>query len=46
MIERRPVRHQVRVRDQHARRIGMGAEDSNRLARLGHQRLVAFELAQ
>ena len=46
VIERRPVRHQVRVRDQHARRIGMGTENSDRLARLHHQRLVAFELAQ
>ena len=41
VIERRPVRHQVRIRDQHARRIGMGAENADRLARLHHQRLVA-----
>ena len=46
VIERRPVRHQIRVRYQHARRIGMGAENSDRLARLDDQRLVAIELAQ
>src|ERR1700682_6156750 len=46
VIERRPVRHQVRVRDQHARRIGMGAENSDRFARLNQQRLVALELTQ
>ena len=46
VIERRPVRHQIRVRYQHARRIGMGAENSDRLARLDDQRLVGIELAQ
>ena len=45
-VERRPVRHDVGVRDQHARRIGMGAEDADRLAGLHAQRLVGFERAQ
>ncbi len=36
----RPVRHQVGVGDQHARRVGVGAEDADRLARLDQQRLV------
>ncbi len=42
----RPVRHQVRVGDQHARRVGVGAEDADRLARLHQQRLVVLKLAQ
>ncbi|MHC2703130.1 hypothetical protein ACVMHZ_006293 [Bradyrhizobium liaoningense] len=46
MIERRPVRHDVGVRDQHARRVRMGAEHADRLAGLNQQRLVGFELAQ
>ena len=46
MIPGRPVRHQVRVGDQHARRVGVGAEDADRLARLDEQRLVGFEPAQ
>ena len=40
----RPVRHQVRVGDQHARRIGVGLEHADRLARLHQQGLVAVEL--
>ncbi len=46
LIERCPVRHQVRIRNQHARRIWMGAENSDRLTRLNDQRLVGIELAQ
>jgi hypothetical protein len=41
-----PLRHQVRVGDQHARRVGMGAQDRDRLAGLHQQRLVLGELAQ
>ena len=43
MLPGRPVRHQVGVGDQHARRVGMGAEDADRLARLHQQRLVRLE---
>ena len=46
MVERRPVRHQVRVGDQHARRVGMGAKHADRLARLHAQRLVRLQGAQ
>ena len=38
-----PLRHQVRVGDQHARRVGMGPEDRDRLARLDQQRLVVAQ---
>jgi hypothetical protein len=34
---RGPMRHQVRVGDQHARRIGVAFEDCHRLARLHQQ---------
>ena len=44
--QRRPVRHDVGVGDQHARRVGVRAEHADRLARLHQQRLVAVELAQ
>jgi hypothetical protein len=43
MVPVGPVRHQVGVGDQHARRIGMGAEHADRLARLHQQRLVIVE---
>ncbi len=49
LVEMRPVgpaRHQVGVGDQHARRVGMGAEDPDRLARLHQQRLVVAQPAQ
>ena len=46
MLPGRPVRHQVGVGDQHARRIGVGPEDADRLARLDEQRLVALQPAQ
>ena len=35
-----PLGHQVRVGDQHPRRVGVGAEHAHRLARLDQQRLV------
>ncbi len=44
-----PVRHEVRVRDQDARRVGMRAEDGHGLARLDEERLLvaeALELAE
>ncbi len=41
-----PMRHQVGVGDQHARRVGMRLEDADRLAGLDEQGLVGFELAQ
>ncbi len=41
-----PMRHQVAVGDQHARRIGVGAENTHRLARLHEQGLVAAERRQ
>ena len=40
VLPRRPLRHEVRVGDQHARRIGVRAEHADRLARLDQQRLV------
>ena len=40
VLPRRPLRHQVGVGDQHARRIGVRAEHADRLARLHQQRLV------
>ena len=46
MIPGRPVRHEVGVGDQHARRILVGAKDADRLAGLHHQRLVFVEIAQ
>ncbi len=42
----RPVRHEVRVRDQHARRVRVGAEHAHRLARLDQQRLVRLQRLQ
>ena len=46
MLPVRPVRHEVAVRDEHARRIGMGAEHADRLARLDEQGFVVFEPLQ
>ena len=43
MVPGRPFRHQVRIGDQHARRVGMGAEHADRLARLDQQGLVALQ---
>ena len=45
VVPGRPVRHEVRVGDQHARRVGVGAEDADRLARLDEQRLVVLQRA-
>ena len=41
-----PMRHQIGIGDQHARRVGMGAEYADRLARLHQQRLVALQPLQ
>ncbi len=46
MIPGRPMRHEVGIGDQHARRILVGAEHADRLARLHQQRLVFVEVAQ
>ncbi len=49
LVEVLPVRpggHDQRVRDQDPRRVGMGAEDADRLAGLHEQRLVVAERAQ
>ncbi len=40
VLPRRPLRHEVGVGDQHARRVGMRLEHADRLARLDQQRLV------
>ncbi len=42
----RPVADEVRVRDQHPGRVGVGAEDADRLAGLDEQGLVVAERAQ
>jgi len=42
----RPVRHQVGVGDQHPRRVAMGFEHADRLARLHQQGLVAVEFPE
>ncbi len=46
MLPGRPVRHDVGIGDQHARRVAMGAEHADRLAGLHEQRLVALEAPQ
>jgi hypothetical protein len=46
VLPRRPVRDQVGVGQQHARRIRMRREDADRLAGLHQQRLVVVEFAQ
>ena len=40
------MRHEIGVGDEHARRVGMGAENADRLAGLDEQRLIALEAAQ
>jgi len=40
------VRHQVRVRDQHPRRIGVGAEDAHRFAGLDQERFIIAQILQ
>ena len=46
MVERRPVRHQVRVRDQYAWCVRVRAKHAHRLSRLDAKRLVNFEVTQ
>ena len=46
MIPGRPVRHEVGVGDQHARRVLVGAEHADRLAGLHQQRLVLVQRLQ
>ena len=46
MVPGRPVRHQIGIGDQHARRVGMGAEDADGFAGLHEQCLVIFETLQ
>ena len=46
MTQRCPVRHEIGVGDQHARRVRLGAKHADRLAGLHAQRLVGFERAQ
>src|SRR3546814_8711200 len=46
LLPRRPMRHEVRIGDQYARRVLVRAEDADRLARLDEQRLVALEPLQ
>ena len=46
MLPGRPVRHEVGIGDQHARRIRMGAEHADRLAGLDQQRLVVLQPLQ
>ena len=46
MLPGGPARHEIGIGDQDARRVGMGAEHPDRLARLDQQRLVGFELAK
>src|SRR5262249_54964420 len=41
-----PVRDEIRVGEQNARRIGMSLKDADRLARLDEQSLIAFEPAE
>src|SRR5215510_1277350 len=46
MVKRRPVWHQVRVREQYAWRIRVRAKHAHRLSRLNAKRLVSFEVTQ
>ncbi len=46
VLPRRPLGHEVRIGDQHARRVGVRLEHADRLARLDQQRLVVVQLAQ
>ena len=46
VLPRRPLRHQVGIGDQHARGIGMRAQDADGLAALDQQRLVGLEPAE
>ena len=42
----RPVRHEIGIGDQHARRVRVGVENADRLAGLDEQRLVVFQPLQ
>ena len=46
MLPGRPMRHEVGIGDQHARRVGMGGEHADRLPRLHKQGLIAFQPLQ
>jgi hypothetical protein len=46
MVPGCPVRHEIRVGDQHARRVGVGSEHADRLAGLHEQRLVRIQPLQ
>ena len=46
ILLRRPGRHHVRVGDQDARRVLVGAEHRHRLARLHHEGFVGFQVPQ
>ncbi|OIQ70673.1 hypothetical protein GALL_477130 [mine drainage metagenome] len=46
VVPGRPARHQVRIGDQHAGRVGMGAEHPDRLAGLHQQGLVVLQTPQ
>ena len=46
MLPGRPLADEVRVRDQHARRVRVRAKHADRLARLHEQRLVVLELLE
>ena len=46
VVPGRPMRHQVRVGDQHARRVCVGLEHADRLSRLDEQRLVGLQPPQ
>ncbi len=46
MVPGRPVRHQIGIGDQHARRVFMRLENTNRLARLHQKRLVRLQPLQ
>ena len=42
-VEGRPVRHQIGVRNQHPRRVFVGAESADRFAGLHAQRLISLK---
>ena len=46
MLPRGPMRNQVRIGDQNARRIGMRTENADRLSGLHEQGFVSFQFAQ
>ncbi len=46
MLPGRPTRHQIRIGDQHARRVLVGSEDADGLARLNQQGLIVFQRLQ